>query len=73
MSELFPLAWKHLFSLPCRIFGEPIRFAENARAHRAEKWTRISAPNGAQTHNTSTGWIPKAVSTFGSDALVDKG
>jgi hypothetical protein len=39
-------------------------------AHRAEKWTRFSAPNDAPLEEESIGWIPKVESTFGSDALV---
>jgi cytochrome c len=38
-------------------------------AHRAEKWTRFSAKNDALLKKVSIGWIPKVVSTFGSDAL----
>jgi hypothetical protein len=39
-------------------------------SHRAEKWTRFSAPNDASLEEESIGWIPKVESTFGSDALV---
>jgi iron(III) transport system substrate-binding protein len=42
----------------------------NALAHRAEKWTRFSAPNDAPLEEESIGWIPKVESTFGSDALA---
>jgi hypothetical protein len=38
-------------------------------AHRAEKWTRFSAPNDALFPNkVSIGWIPEVEPTFGSDA-----
>jgi hypothetical protein len=39
-------------------------------SHRAEKWTRFSAPNDASLEEESIGWIPKVDSTFGSDALT---
>src|SRR5687768_17733438 len=38
-------------------------------AHRAEKWTRFSAPYDALFQGGSIGSIPKVESTFGSDAL----
>ncbi len=37
-------------------------------AHRAKKWSRFFAPSDALFKKQSIGWIPKVVSTFGSDA-----
>jgi hypothetical protein len=39
-------------------------------AHRADKWTRLSAQNDALLKRRSIGWIPKVESTFGSDARI---
>jgi lysophospholipase len=44
--------------------------AEVGSAHRAEKWTRFSAPNDAPLEGLSIGSVPKVDSTFGSDALA---
>jgi hypothetical protein len=42
-------------------------------AHRAEKWTRISASNDALLLEGEHRMDPKSGSTFGSDALVAEG
>ena len=48
-------------------------YPEGARpglAHRAEKWTRFSAPSDALLAKGSIGWIPKVDSTLKSDARI---
>jgi hypothetical protein len=46
------------------------RCAASDKEHRAEKWSRFSAPNDAPLQTRSIGSIPKVDSTFGSDALA---
>jgi hypothetical protein len=38
-------------------------------AHRADKWTRLSAQNDALLKRRSIGWIPRVESTFAGDAV----
>jgi hypothetical protein len=45
-------------------------FRLGSLAHRAEKWTRLSALNDAPAKSWSIGLSPKVDSTFGSDALA---
>ena len=51
------------------VLQSALEFRNLGREHRAEKWSRFSAPNDALIQNEASDGSQKCKSTFGSDAL----